>query len=98
MAITKEWVSAQPKVNADGKVTEWSVKYKYTDGNFSHTFQKSEIIKEPSKAPSGYSKAEILILMDEDHWDSMFAKKNNIHKNPPVADSVQNDFDINTLK
>ncbi len=36
MAITKEWVSAKPKTNADGNVTEWSVEYKYTDGDFSH--------------------------------------------------------------
>tara|TARA_R100000951_G_scaffold32804_1_gene27889 strand:+ start:264 stop:560 length:297 start_codon:yes stop_codon:yes gene_type:complete len=97
MAITKEWVSAKPKQNADGNVTEWSVEYKYTDGDFSHTFSKSEKIESPSKAPSGYSKSEILGLMDEAHWDDMFNKKNNIYKNPPVADTVDNDFDINSL-
>ena len=44
MAVTKEWVSAIPKKNADGNVTEWTVEYKYTDGDFSHTFIKSEKI------------------------------------------------------
>ena len=97
MAITKEWVSAIPKKNADGNVIEWSVKYKYTDGDYSHTFQKSEKIDTPSKAPSGYSKAEILGLMDEAHWDDMFNKKNNIFKNPPAVETVDNDFDISTL-
>jgi len=27
MAVTKTWVSAKPKKNADGNVTEWSVEY-----------------------------------------------------------------------
>ena len=97
MAITKEWVSAKPKTNADGNVTEWSVEYKYTEDDFSHTFSKSEKIDTPSKAPGSYTKAELLTLMDEAHWDDMFNKKNNIFKNPPVADTVDNSFDISTL-
>ena len=98
MAISKEWLSAKPKTNVKGNVTEWSVEYKYTDGDFSHTFRKSQKIETPTKAPTSYSKAEILVLMDEAHWDDMFNKKHNVYKNPPVADVVDNDFDINTLK
>jgi hypothetical protein len=75
MAVTKTWVSATPKKNADGNVTEWSVEYKYTDGDFSHTFRKSEKIDVPSKAP-----------------------EHNVHKNPPVADTVDASFDINSLE
>jgi len=97
MAVTKEWVSAKPTTNADGNVTEWSVKYKYTDGDFSHTFEKSEKVESPSKAPGSYTKAELLTLMDEAHWDDMFNKKNNVHKNPPVADTVDNSFDVSSL-
>ena len=97
MAVTKEWVSAIPKKNSDGNVTEWSVEYKYTDGDFSHTFRKSEKIKEPLKAPGDYTKAELLTLMDEAHWDDMFAKKHNIHKNPPAVDTVDASFDVSTL-
>ena len=81
MAISKEWVSAKPKVNADGNVVEWYVEYKYTDGDFSHTFKKSQKIETPTKSPNNYSKAELLILMDEAHWDDMFNKKNNVYKN-----------------
>tara|TARA_R100001443_G_scaffold3549_4_gene11130 strand:+ start:9561 stop:9857 length:297 start_codon:yes stop_codon:yes gene_type:complete len=97
MAVTKEWVSAKPKINADGNVTQWSVEYKYTDGDFSHTFNKSEKIDTPSKAPGSYTKAELLTLMDEAHWDDMFAKKHNNHQNPPAVDTVDNSFDINSL-
>ena len=97
MAEPKEWVSAKPKTNASGNVTEWSVEYKYTDGDFSHTFRKSEKIDAPSKAPSGYSKSEILGIMDEAHWDDMFNKKHNAHKNPPAVETVDKDFDINSL-
>ena len=97
MAITKEWVSAKPKVNVDGNVTEWSVEYKYTEDDFSHTFSKSEKIDAPSKVPGDYTKAELLTLMDEAHWDDMFNKKHNVHKNPPAVDTVDSSFDVSTL-
>ena len=97
MAVTKEWVSAKPTINADGNVTEWSVEYKYTDDDFSHTFKKSEQIDVPSKAPGSYTKAELLTLMDEAHWDDMFNKKHNVYKNPPVADTVDSSFDVSSL-
>ena len=97
MAITKTWVSAIPKKNADGNVTEWTVEYKYTDGDFSHTFRKSEKIESPSTAPDKYTKAELLTLIDEAHWDDMFAKKHNIHNNAPAADTVEACFDVSTL-
>ena len=51
---TKTWVSAIPKKNADGNVIEWTVNYKYTKGDHSHTFEKSEKIETPSKAPDKY--------------------------------------------
>jgi len=38
-----------------------------------------------------------LTLMDEAHWDDMFAKKHNVHQNPPVADTVDDSFDVSTL-
>ena len=94
---TKTWVSAIPKKNADGNVTQWSCEYRYTKGDHSHTFRKTEKIKTPSKAPDKYTKAELLILMDEAHWDDMFAKKHNVHKNPPAADTVDASFDVSTL-
>ena len=94
---TKTWVSAIPKKNADGNVIEWNVKYKYTKGDHSHTFDKTEKIETPSKAPDKYTKAELLTLMDEAHWDDMFAKKYNVHKNPPAADTTDASFDVSTL-
>ncbi len=97
MAVSKEWVSAKPKVNVDGNVTEWFVEYKYTDGDFSHTFRKSEKIDTPSKTPNSYTKAELLELMDQGHWDDMFNKKNNAYKNPTPVETTDNDFDINSL-
>ena len=99
---TKAWVSAIPKKNADGNVIEWRVKYKYTlaatgKADFVHTFDKIEKIETPSKAPDKYTKAELLTLMDEAHWDDMFAKKHNLHKNPPATDTVDASFDVSTL-
>ena len=97
MAITKTWVSAIPKKNADGNVTEWSVEYKYTDGDFSHTFRKSEKIESPSKAPDKYTKAELLTLMDKDHWDDMFNKKYTVWTADAVVETVDASFDVSTL-
>ncbi len=94
---TKAWVSAIPKKNADGNVIEWRVKYKYTKGDHSHTFEKSEKIDTPSKAPDKYTKAELLTLMDKDHWDDMFNKKYTVHTATPVVETKDTSFDVSTL-
>ena len=94
---TKAWVSAVPKKNADGNVIEWSVKYKYTKGDHSHTFDKTEKIDTPSKAPGSYTKAELLTLMDKDHWDDMFNKKYASWTATPVVETVDSSFDVSTL-
>ena len=99
---TKAWVSAVPKKNADGNVIAWNVKYKYTlavsgKADFVHTFNKSEKIDTPSKAPGSYTKAELLTLMDKDHWDDMFNKKYTVHTASAVVETVDNSFDVSTL-
>ena len=95
---TKEWVSAIPKKNADGNVIEWTVKYKYTKGDHSHTFDKTEKIDTPSKAPDKYTKAELLTLMDKDHWDDMFNKKYTSWTADAVVETTDASFDVSTLE
>ena len=94
---TKSWVSAKPKVNTDGNVIEWSVEYKYELDDFSHTFSKSEKIDVPSKAPDKYTKAELLTLMDKDHWDDMFNKKYTVWTADAVVETTDASFDVSTL-
>ena len=99
---TKAWVSAIPKKNADGNVIEWNVKYKYTlaatgKDDFVHTFNKTEIIETPSKAPDKYTKAELLTLMDKDHWDDMFNKKYDSWTSSAPVETVDKNFDVSTL-
>jgi len=94
---TKAWVSAVPKKNADGNVIEWTCEYSYTKGDHSHTFRKSEKIETPSKAPGSYTKAELLTLMDKDHWDDMFNKKYASWTATPVVETVYSSFDVSTL-
>ena len=94
---TKAWVSAVPKKNADGNVIEWRCKYNYTLNDYSHTFDRREKIEVPSKAPDAYTKAELLTLMDKDHWDDMFNKKYTVHITPPVVETTDEAFDVNTL-
>ena len=99
---TKAWVSAIPKKNADGNVIEWNVKYKYTlaatgKDDFVHTFNKTEIIETPSKAPDKYTKAELLTLMDKNHWDDMFNKKYTSWTADAVVETTDASFDVSTL-
>ena len=99
---TKAWVSAIPTINNDGNVREWRCKYQYTlavPGNpdYVHVFDKDVRIETPSKAPASYTKAEILVLMDVDHWDNMFNKKYTIHIAIPTDDTEDGNFDVNSL-
>ena len=94
---TKTWVSAIPKKNADGNVIEWHCKYKYTLNTYSHTFDKIEKIQTPSKAPASYTQAELLTLMDKDHWDDMFNKKYATSIASAPVETTDNSFDVSTL-
>ena len=99
---TKAWVSAVPKKNADGNVIEWNVKYKYTlaatgKDDFVHTFDKTEKIETPSKTPASYTKAELLTLMDKDHWDDMFNKKYGFYVATAPVETTDTSFDVSTL-
>ena len=99
---TKAWISAIPKKNADGNVIEWRVKYKYTlaatgKADFVHIFDKIEKIDTPSKAPDKYTKAELLTLMDKNHWDDMFNKKYTAWTADPVVETIDASFDVSTL-
>ena len=99
---TKAWVSATPTKNADGNVIEWRCKYKYTlavadKDDYVHTFDKSVKIDTPSKAPASYTKAELLTLMDKDHWDDMFTKKYTGHIAVQPTITKDTDFDVSGL-
>jgi hypothetical protein len=94
---TKAWVSAIPKKNADGNVMEWNCRYSYTLNAFSHTFEKSEKIEVPSKAPAAYTQAELLTLMDKDHWDDMFNRKYAVSIASVPVETTDTSFDVSSL-
>ena len=94
---TKAWVSAIPKKNSDGNVMEWHCRYKYTLNDFSHTFDKREKIEPPSKAPAAYTQAELLALMNKDHWDDMFNKKYTANTTPAPVETTDASFDVSSL-
>ena len=94
---TKAWVSAIPKKNADGNVIEWRCRYSYTLNAFSHTFDKREKIETPSKAPAAYTQAELLTIMDKDHWDDMFNKKYAESIRVVPVETTDNSFDVSSL-
>ena len=99
---TKAWVSATPTKNADGNVIEWNCKYKYTlavvgKADYVHTFDKNVKIDTPSKAPASYTKAELLTLMDKDHWDNMFTRKYAYHIASQPVITEDTSFDVSGL-
>ena len=99
---TKAWVSATPTKNADGNVIKWNCKYRYTlavegKADYVHTFDKRVEIDTPSKAPAAYTQAELLTLMDKDHWDDMFNKKYAYHILVQPVETVDKSFDVSTL-
>ena len=94
---TKAWVSAIPKKNADGNVIEWTCKYGYTLNSFSHTFEKKVEIGTASKTPDAYTQAELLTLMDKDHWDDMFNKKYAVSIASVPVETTDASFDVSTL-
>ena len=102
---TKTWVSAIPTKNSDGNVVEWEVRYRYKKNSFSHTFKKREKIAVDekgdlvtAKAPDKYTKAELLTLMDKDHWDDMFNKKYTSWTADAVVETTDASFDVSTLE
>ena len=99
---TKTWVSAIPTKNSDGNVIQCIVKYTYTlavtgKDDYVHTFHDFVKIDSPSKAPSAYTKSEILTLMNKPHWDDMFNKKYAYHiaSQPTITEDTS--FDVSTL-
>ena len=94
---TKAWVSAIPIKNGDGNVVAWKCEYKYTLNTFSNIFFKRIVIETPSKAPASYTKAELLTLMDKDHWDDMFTKIYTVHTTAKATTTTDASFDVSGL-
>ena len=99
---TKTWVSATPTKNADGNVIKWNCKYKYTlavadKDDYVHIFDKNVKIDTPSKAPAAYTQAELLTIMDKDHWDVMFNKKYVANTTPTPVETTDASFDVSGL-
>ena len=58
---------------------------------------KSVKIDTPSKAPTSYTKAELLTLMNKDHWDDMFTKKYAYHIASQPVITTDTSFDVSGL-
>ena len=61
-------------------------------------FEKTEKIETPSKAPDKYTKAELLTLMNKDHWDDMFNKKYDVYIATAPVETTDVSFDVSTLE
>ena len=69
---------------------------KFND-DFIKVFYNFVKIDSPSKAPSAYTKSELLTLMNKPHWDDMFNKKYavRIASQPTITEDTS--FDVSSL-
>ena len=67
------------------------------NNDYIHIFDKSVRIETPSKAPTSYTKAELLTLMNKDHWDDMFTKKYTSHIATQPTLTKDTSFDVSGL-
>ena len=77
-----------------GNIIDSDGKY---NNDYVHTFDKNVKIDTPSKAPASYTQAELLTLMDKDHWDDMFTKKYTGHIAVQPVITTDTDFDVSGL-
>ena len=77
-----------------GNVKDSDGKY---NNDYIHTFTNSVKIDTPSKAPASYTKAELLTLMNKDHWDDMFNKKYAVHIASQPTITTDTSFDVSGL-
>jgi|TARA_R110000824_G_scaffold337116_2_gene523614 hypothetical protein len=64
--------------------------------DYIHIFYKRVEIKTPSKAPSSYTKSELLTLCNVSFWNDMFNKKYDAHT-ASNATTTDTSFDVSTL-
>ena len=104
---TKELVSARPTVrNSDGFVKNWEIEAEYSyagdEANdlpaWSNTYSHSWDVEEPSKAPAGYTKAELIAEMPAVISDHIFHAHYEAFNLPAVQEEeTVSDFDVNSL-
>ena len=98
MTTAKTLTKATPTVDLAGKVTKWDVEVEYTKGDYTSTFTKTAEV-EPTKAPTGFTKAELWEIVDEAHLDTVFdSMYESTHSTQAPTESKVDGFDVDSLK
>lgn len=96
-AAEKNLVNAVPTLNADGNVIKWDIEIEYSLNDYASKYSKLVDV-EPTKAPTSYTKAEVMALADMAHLDMVFdSQYESVKVAQPAAETKVSDFDINTL-
>jgi hypothetical protein len=93
-----------PIVNENGKVNEWQLCVKFSCDNPDHsdcitkTFSETVDVSNLDKAPSDFTKTELLSLLNIDHYCMVFDSMYGSLTVPPTEALTRvNDFDISSL-
>lgn len=94
--VTRTISQAIPTVDQNGKVKSWYVKILFSCGDNAREFANEIDVQSFAKVPEDFSKQELLVLANADHWEKVFNSicecKANIQ-----FENVLKDFDIDTL-
>jgi len=93
-----------PTVNQNGNVTEWQLCVEFSCNNPDHTdcitkvFSETVDVSGLNKAPDEFTKAELLGLLNIDHYCLVFDSMYGSLTTPPAEVFTRvDDFDINSL-
>ena len=94
---TKTLTKAVPTVDLDGKVIKWEVEVEYALNDYVSKFNK-QVDVEAAKAPSEFTKAELLELANTAHLDLVYDSQYESTQVPqPVTETKVDDFDVDSL-
>lgn len=94
---TKTLTKAVPTVDVDGKVIKWEVEVEYSLNDYVSKFSK-QVDVEVSKAPSEFTKAQLLELANTAHLDLVYdSQYESTQIAQPVTETKVDDFDVDSL-
>ena len=96
VGATKALARAIPTVKTNGKVKKWDLTVVYSCNGLNKDFGREVDVEYLEKAPTDFTKAELLDLCNTVHLDMVFDSFYGSMTTPPTESKVD-DFDFTTL-
>jgi hypothetical protein len=97
-AAIKTLTRAVPTVGADGNVISWNIEVEYSLNDYVSLFLSNINQGFEPKAPTSFTKEELLALANTAHFDLVYdSQYESVKVATPSVETVVSDFDLNTL-